>query len=379
MPKTIYLDYAAATPLDQDVLTAMTPYFSELFYNPSAEYMAAKKVRAAIDEARHLVAHHLGAKHTDIIFTAGGTEANNLAIKGIMEKHSGSNIVFGAIEHESVIEPAKNYDYKIAPVQADGKVNIEKLVSLIDDNTSLVSIMLANNEIGTIQPVREIAKLIKKIRQDRKSSGNALPIYFHTDACQAPNYQDIHIERLGVDLMTINGGKIYGPKQSGALYCSSKVQIKPLIEGGGQERGVRSGTEQVANIIGFAAALDKAQNIGVSEVKRMQDLQTEFIKQINANFRDVIINGSIKNRLPNNLHITLPGIDNERVIFALDERGIQVAAGSACSASRDAPSHVLSAIGLSEDQIYSSLRFSMGRATDIESVSTTVEILKAVT
>ena len=255
---------------------------------------------------------------------------------------------------------------------------MKKLASLIDDKTVLVSVMLANNEIGTIQPLREVAKVIKNVREERKKSGNKLPIYLHTDACQAANYLDIHVERLGVDLMTLNGGKIYGPKQSGALYCDSKIQLKPIIKGGGQERNMRSGTEQVANIIGFVAALDKAQNMRHEEAKRLQDQQREFIKEIESSFKDVMINGSTKYRLPNNMHLTLPGEDNERLIFALDEKGVQAAAGSACNASNDEPSHVLKAIGLNEEEIHASLRFSMGRTTDLESVKEAVKILKSI-
>lgn len=371
----IYLDYAAATPVSEQVLKAMQPYYSELFYNPSASYLAAKKVSDALGEARSTVCHWIGAKPTEITFTAGGTEANNLAIHGIMSRFPKANLVLSAVEHDSILEPAKDFHYKVAPVQPDGRINLEELKKLIDDSTALVSVMYANNEIGTVQPIRELSRLIHTVREERKKSGNSLPIYLHTDACQAANYLDLHVERLGVDLMTVNGSKMYGPKQSGILYHSLRLQLNPLIKGGGQERGLRSGTENAANIVGFAKALEQAQSKRQEEVKRLQDLQKNFFKLVEQKIPSVVINGSLKHRLPNNLHITLPGQDNERLIFALDETGILTAAGSACKASNDEPSHVLRAIGLSEENAEASLRLTMGRSTTEKDIVYVAETL----
>ncbi len=375
MRQKIYLDHAAATPLDPVVLAAMQPYFVEKFYNPSALYLAAKEVAGDIASARAKVAEHLGARPAEVFFAAGGTEANNLAIHGVMQKYPGVNLVVSAIEHESVLKPASQYNHKIVPVLSDGRVDVDNLGKIIDDQTVLVSVMYANNEIGTIQPIGKIARLIAEIRQQRQKQGNALPLILHTDAAQATNYLDLHTSRLGADLMSINGGKIYGPKQSGALYVRKGVDLQPQILGGGQEGGLRSGTENVAGCIGLATALDLAQASRHQETERLKQLQQLFFDLLQERIPQVQINGTLKHRLPNNIHITIPGQDNERLIMALDEAGIQAAAGSACSASNEEPSHVLKAIGLSDDDAQASLRFAMGRDTDEDGVPRTVEAL----
>lgn len=373
----IYLDHAAATPVDSTVLAAMQPFFSDNFYNPSATYTAARSARNALESARAEVAQCLGARSSEIIFTAGGSEANNLAIHGIMRLYPEAKIVVSAVEHDAVLAPAARYNVTHIPVIADGRVDREALLSNIDDSTVLVSIMYANNEVGTIQPIKEIAQMLKQVKDDRRTRGVKLPLYFHTDACQASNYLDLHVARLGVDLMTINGGKIYGPKQSGALYVRAGVLLQPLIDGGGQEFGLRSGTESVANAVGLATALKTAQVQRHQEGKRLADLQHACITGITNAIPTAIINGSTKHRLPNNIHITLPGADNERLLFALDEQGILAAAGSACSASDEEPSHVLKAMGISEQDAQASLRLTMGRSTTIEMVEKTIEVLSA--
>jgi cysteine desulfurase len=359
----IYLDHAAATPLDAEVLAAMRPYYSERFYNPSANYMAAQKVRAELDAARASVAACLGARANEIIFTAGGTESDNLAVSGILQQYPQGNVVVSAIEHDAVLEPAAQYDCRIASVTPQGLIDLDDLATKIDDQTVLVSVMYANNEVGTIQPLRHVAGLIARVREARRLSGNKLPIYLHTDACQAANYLDLHVSRLGVDMMTLNGGKIYGPKQSGVLFVSSKVTLWPQIRGGGQERNLRSGTENVAACIGFAQALELAQTRRHQEVERLGALQKTAFRQIAELLPGAIVNGSQKHRLPNNIHLTLPGQDNERLLVQLDEQGILAAAGSACSASDDEPSHVLRAMGVSDVNAQASLRLTMGRAT----------------
>lgn len=371
----IYLDHAAATPLDPIVLDAMTPYFTERFYNPSALYLDAKAVAKDIAEARHVVAKTLGVRPAEITFTAGGTEANNLAIHGVMSQFAGGHMVVSAVEHDSVLESAKEYNHSLAPVKADGRVDVDQLVHLITDNTVLVSVMYVNNELGTVMPVARIAKALDDIRQHRQAQGNPLPLYFHTDAAQAPLYFDLHTTRLGVDMMTLNGGKIYGPKQSGALYASAKVQLAARIVGGGQEFGRRSGTENVAGIIGFSHALQRAAKKRASEHARMLDLQKLFINQLSQQLPQAVVNGSLKNRSPNNVHITIPGTDNERLMMELDEKGIMCAVGSACSASSDEPSHVLTAIGLSDTDAQASLRFTMGHSTTKADVMATVSTL----
>lgn len=374
--KTIYLDYAAATPVAPEVLTAMLPYYSEKFYNPSANYLAAGAVHKDLEAARGVVAGCIGARPIEVTFTAGGTEANNLAIRGVMEAFPGSNVIVSAIEHDSVLEAARNYEYREVSVTEQGIIDLVALEKLIDDRTVLVSIMYANNEIGTVQPIRDIVSLVEKVRTMRKKSGNNRPLIVHTDAAQAGNYLDIHVSRLGVDLMTLNGGKIYGPKQSGALYVRSGVRLKPLVYGGGQEHGLRSGTENVAGAVGLAQALKSAQDLRHEETHRLQELQKHFMTELQKAMPEIIINGSRGKRLPNNVHLTIPGQDNERLLFALDERGILAAAGSACSASDEESSHVLHALGLSDEAAHASLRFTMGRGTSEEDIDTVVAALK---
>lgn len=374
----IYLDHAAATPMDSVVFDAMRPYFADKFYNPSALYMAAKEVSRDLRTAREKVAACIGARPIEIIFTAGGSEANNLAISGLLHKYPGSNVVVSAIEHDSVLKTAQTYDCRIADVNHQGMLDLTSLEHNIDDSTVLVSVMYANNEVGTVQPIKDIAALIKTIKNRRASAGNSMPIYLHTDAAQAGNYLDIHVSRLGIDLMTLNGGKVYGPKQSGALYIKSGLKLDALIHGGGQEQGLRSGTENVATSIGFAEALQIAQLRRREETARLQDLQKTFITLLQTKVPSVVINGSLRKRLPNNVHITIPGQDNERLLFMLDERGIQAAAGSACSASDEASSHVLLAMGLTDTEARASLRFTMGRTTTQEDIETTVKTLASI-
>lgn len=387
----IYLDNAAATPLDPVVLAAMQPYLTDEFYNPSATYLAAQKVHKDLEAARGRIAHWLGARPSEVFFTAGGTEANNLAIRGVMQQYPDANLVVSAIEHESVLATAKELTkspsvrgrtsrvsrVREAAVTAEGIVDVDALVRLVDDQTVLVSVMYANNEVGTIQPIRQIAQELERIRKARKRAGSTVPLYFHTDAAQAAAYLDLHTARLGVDLLTVNAGKIYGPKQVGVLFVSSRLQLKPQVTGGGQERGLRSGTENVAGAMGLAQALDLVQGRRGEEVDRLQALQKLFLALIEQHIPGAAINGSLRHRLPNNVHVTFPGQDNERLIFQLDAAGILCAAGSACTASSDEPSHVLKAMGKSDTDAQSSLRFTMGRSTTAADIRRTVDVLAA--
>lgn len=373
----IYLDHAAATPVDDAVLRVMLPYYQSQFYNPSATYTAARSVHKALDAARSSVAHWLGARANEIVFTAGGSEANNLAIHGIMRQFPGADMVVSAVEHESVLHAAAHYTCQQVSVNPDGRIDVEKLKAAISDSTVLVSVMYANNEVGTVQPIKDIALMVQSIKTARRKNGNTLPLYLHTDACQAANYLDMQVARLGVDMMTLNGGKIYGPKQSGALCVKAGLALTPLIDGGGQEHGLRSGTENVAQAVGFAAALDQAQTMRHQESERLATLQQHFYQTLAQRIPSSIVNGSLKFRLPNNVHVTLPGADNERLLFALDEQGILAAAGSACSASDEEPSHVLKAMGVSDDDAQASLRFTMGRDTTEQMIDQTVEALSS--
>ena len=376
--RIIYMDYAAATPVDKTVLDAMSPYFSDQFYNPSSIYLSAREVKQDIAQARATVAQLLGAKPNEIIFTAGGTEANNLAIHGVMRQYKDAQCIIAATEHESVRQAAAIYKNKQAPVKKDGVLDVSKLQRLITPKTVLISVSYANSETGTVQPIREIAAIVEKECLVRKKHNNTLPLYLHTDASQAACYLDLNVHRLGVDMLTINGGKMYGPKQSGALYVKTGLELSPLIYGGGQEGSVRSGTENVPAIIGLATAFELARKDYKDEFKNMQELLRYFVDKLEKTIPSAFINGSIKNRLPNNIHLTIPGIDNERVLMELDERGIVCSTGSACSASSEEPSKVLTAMGLKKEEIQSSLRFTMGKTTTKPQIDKVVKNLNEI-
>lgn len=375
MKKAIYLDYAAATPLDPKVLRAMEPYLTSEFYNPSSTYLVGRRARRTLEAARAQVTASLGAKPAEVTFTAGATEANNLAIQGLMKQYPDGEVVVSAIEHESVLAPAKLFNCKLAPVDTKGIVDMTALAKLINDKTVLVSVMMASNEIGSLQPIREITKLLRQIRSRRCEKSVKRPIFFHTDAAQAPCYLDIHVARLGVDMMSLNAGKIYGPKQSGVLYIKAGIHLQPLILGGGQENNLRSGTENLANFVGLAAALEIAGSLRNQEADRVAALRQQFIEGL-KNLPKASINGSPNHSVPHIVSVKFDGLDNERLMFELDEAGIQAATGSACSASSQEPSYVLSAIGLSPQEARSSLRFSFGRSTTQKDINKTVSRLK---
>ena len=360
----IYLDYAAATPIDQRVLDAEEPYFRERFFNPSASYQAAREVRRDYEEARHVLAQNLGARPAEIVITAGATESTNLAIGGVS-----GHIVTTNIEHPAVLALASARNATILPVNEKGLVNPASVENAITDETEIVSVGYANSEIGTVQPIKEIAILIERIRADRASREVATPLLFHTDASQAAGYLDLNVARLNVDLMTLNAGKCYGPKQVGLLYVKAGVRLKPLILGGGQEMGLRSGTENVTGAIGFARALEIAERKRKGESERLEKLRNDLEKFIKQEFPEVIINSGAKQRLPNILNFSVPGLDGERAVFALDERGVLIATGSACAANKGTRSHVLMAIGLAPQIADASLRISLGRPTTDAEIS----------
>ncbi len=371
----IYLDYAAATPVDSRVLDAMMPYFSNVFQNPSALYEEARKSKSALEDARSRTARLIGAKPSEIIFTAGGTESANLAVHGVMKSFTDGNLLVSAIEHDAVIKPASDYESKTISVDNFGRVNTDEIEKICNEKTVLISVMLANNEIGTIQPIKEISEIVNKIRISRKINKNNTPIYLHVDACQAPLYLEVNVARLGLDMMTLNGGKIHGPKQSGILYIKAGTILKPIIDGGGQEWGYRSGTENVAFAVGFAKALEFAEKGKAERTKNMIKLRDFFIRELEHRF-NAEISGHKSHRLANNVHAIFAGIDNERVLFALDDLGVSAAAGSACSASSVEASHVLLALGKKPVEARSSLRFSFGSKTSLEELEKTLDFLK---
>ncbi len=373
----IYLDYAAATPLDARVLAAMKPYLTKTFYNPSSSYVAAKLVRQDLNAARQRVAHWVGAKPAEIIFTAGATESINLAIHGVMRLHPSAHCVVSAIEHEAVLAAARQYDHTLVPVKPDGIIDLDALKKAMTDHTAIISIGYANNEIGTIQPLRDVAELVRETRRLRQLKNNPMPLYLHTDASQAACYLDVHAARLGVDLLTLNGGKMYGPKQTGVLYIKSGVTLQPQVVGGGQEMGLRSGTENVAGYIGLSAALDIAQTERKEAIAKVGALRDELQRRICDMAPHTVVNGSTKKRLPNNLHVSWPGIDGERLLMQLDERGILASTGSACAANKGTASHVLQAIGLDDTAIQGSLRLTLGRETTLQDVERAAEAIVA--
>jgi cysteine desulfurase len=402
--KRIYLDHAATTPIDKRVLSVMQKISSEAYGNPSSIHKEGVEAKKVLSEARKDIADCIGANPDEIIFTSGGTESNNLAIFGAVnlpphlsppleqgrrtdvDGRSPSlssegrvgvgwfpHIIVSSIEHPSVLECVRELEKRGAevtyvPVGNDGIVSPKDVKEALRENTALVSVMYANNEIGTIQPIAEIAKVI------RHSKSKPL---FHTDACQAANYLDMNVLRLGVDLMTFNASKMYGPKGVGALFVKRGIKISPVIFGGGQEKGIRSGTENVAGVKGFAEAMRITERMKAKESARLTKLRDLFIKEILKKIPAAVLNGNAENRLPNNVNISISDIDAESYVISLDARGIAASTGSACAniAHDGKVSHVVESLGFGRDRAASSLRFTLGRNTTKEEVEKAVKVL----
>lgn len=368
----MYLDHAAATPLDERVLAAMQPYFSELFFNPSSPYAPAVEVRRAYTDAKQRIAEAVGGKGNDITLTAGATESINLMFGSV-----NGHVVTSAIEHHAILEAAKRHEYTLVQPNAKGMIDPAAIKAAIRPDTELVSIQLANNELGTIQPLRDIATIVRAERARRAAAGETTPLYFHSDASQGLGQLDVHVARLGVDALTLNAGKIYGPKQVGCLWTDRFVRLMPLVYGGGQENGVRSGTENVAGAIGFATALELAVTHTNSEAKRLRELRDYLQRHLVEQFPDAVVSGAHKKRLAGHLHISFPGLDAERLIFMLEAEGVLVATGSACAANKGTRSHVLTAIGLAPEVADGSLRITLGRLSDQASIERAAGIIEA--
>ena len=366
----IYLDHAAATPMDRRVLVTMQSYFSDEFYNPSSPYAPAVAVRRAYEEAKHSIASSIGGKPGEVIITAGATESINLAFSGIV-----GHIVVPNIEHHSVLASADKFDKTIVKADERGFITADKIKSAIRPDTVLVSVALANNELGTIQPLRDISQVVKNERETRLISGNKTPIYLHSDASQGVGQLDVNVARLGVDMLTLNAGKIYGPKQVGLLWAASYVRLYPQIVGGGQEQGLRSGTENVAGTVGFARALELANEHRKYESDRLAVLRDKLQRNLTGAFPNAVISGHQKHRLSGHLHISFPGIDGERLIFILENRGVLVATGSACAANKGTRSHVLTAIGLSDEIADGSIRITLGHLSTTDNIKLASEII----
>jgi len=365
--RAVYLDHAASTPIDRSVLLKMLPYFGAGYGNPSSMHSSGRRAGQAITRARQEVSDILDCLPEEIIFTGSGTESDNLALRGVAHayRHVGDHIIISAIEHKAVIESAKflekeGFRVSIAPVTEYGFINIPACVALITEKTILISIMYANNEIGTIEPIRELSTAIRTWRME---NGNRSFPFFHTDACQAAGFLSLNVNELGVDLMSINGSKIYGPKGIGILYKKRGISLFPIVVGGEQEKNLRAGTESVALIVGFAKALCLADSLKETESARLIELRDYFFEGLLRSIPGSIKNGHRMMRLPNNVHISIPNIEGESILLMLDKLGVEASTGSACSAYDLKPSHVLLAIGQTAEFAHGSIRFSMGRST----------------
>lgn len=413
----VYLDYAASTPVDSKASKAMAPYYSEIFGNPGSLHKFGQEVSAVVFKARNKISKLINSDYREIVFTGSATEANNLAIRGVIKnfynqlitnKYEFTNkdkkndkistfvkisnslikprIIVSAIEHESVLEVCRELEKEnlaevvYLPVSKGGMVDLKKLKNSLNEKTVLVSIMYANNEIGSIQPIKEISKIIYSLKEECFSS-DLYPL-FHTDAAQAFNYLDCDVKELGVDMMTLSSQKIYGPKGVGLLYIKNfgsiegEKFISPLITGGGQEEGLRSGTENVAGIVGMSEAAQLAFDLRKKESQRLYKLQNYFISQVKKIFPKVVLNGPVtgEQRLPNNVNIYFPG--KKDLIFKLDFAGFAVSGGSACSARLAKPSHVLKALGCSDEKASESIRISFGRQTTQKEINRLLVALK---
>ncbi len=380
MRRKIYLDYASTAPVDPRVAKAMTPYFDAKFGNPGAMHSFGQEAQAAVDNSRQKIADFFGSDFTEIILTGSATESNNLAIRGIMlqAQKQGSptplpHIITSAIEHKSVLETCRDLEKQglaevtYLPVTRDGFVRPEDVCKAIKENTILVSIIYVNNEIGTIQPIAEVAKAIR---------GHKL--VFHTDAVQALNYLDCSVEKLGVDLLTFSSHKIYGPKGIGGLFVKKGTAIAPIITGGNQEGGLRSGTENVPYIVGFAQAIEIAQTMREKECARVEKLRDYFIDKVLESIKIAELNGSRENRIANNANFLFRGIDANKLLIALDQAGIAASSGSTCAIKTVTPSATIMALGRSEAEAKQSVRFTLGRGTARQDIDYAVAALRRI-
>lgn len=406
----IYLDHAATTSLSDKALQAMLPYFSEQFFNPSAAYLPALTVRAAYLTAKDRIGRVIGAKGDDLVMTSGATEANALARAVVSPdgetlilatehaslRNAGANAsskspnavnmdtnASADLNNASNVDPSPSSTSSASPntreirVDRTGLIDLEDLKAKLSPRTELVSVSLANNELGTIQPLAKIAEIVATERLRRLQAGEKRPIYLHSDASQALSLLSVNVARLGVDLLTLNAAKVYGPKGVGALYHGHQVRLRPLVPGGGQENGLRGGTENVPGVIGFAMALREASDHLTSHRQTMLALREQLRQKLSTAVVSPLFLGNPKHQLVNFLPVSFPGLDAERLIFILEEQGVLTATGAACAASKGQKSHVLAAIGLSDAEINGSLRLSLGRLNDEANIARAGELICA--
>ena len=399
--KSIYLDHAATTYLDPRVKEAMEPFWDDYYGNPSSLYKKGREALNATSTARKTIAEILNSRADEIIFTAGGSESINLAILGVARafrliNKTGGHIISTNIEHHAVLHSLdalkqEGFEVTLLEVDQNGFINLEALKSEIRPDTILISVMYANNEIGTIEPIFEVGKLLKAINEERITK--KLPkIFFHTDACQAAGSLELDIQKLSVDLLSANGSKMYGPKQTGFLYVRSGVKLRPIIFGGGQERNLRSGTENVAGVVGLAESLKLAQQGRVKENKRLQTLRDYFMSQIEKKIPKIVFNGpdereaksdpkkmnSGMKRLPNNINVSILDIEGEALLLYLDSYNIAMSTGSACTSTSLDPSHVILAIGRPYEYAHGSMRFTLGKSTTKSDIDYVMKVLPGI-
>jgi cysteine desulfurase len=373
--RKVYLDHAAGKPIDRRVLEEMTPYFSQKYGNPSSAHTFSSIARNAMEEARGKVAQLIGAeRQTEIIFTSGGTESNNLAIKGVALRNAskGNHVITSSIEHMSVINPCKNlstqgFDVTHLPVDAFGIVDRDALTAAISAKTVLVSIAYANGEIGTVESIEEIGKLVH-------SHG----AFFHVDAVAAAGQVPIDVQQANVDLLSLSSNDLYGPRGVGALYVKTGTRIQPTLHGGGQERGLRSGTENLPGIVGMGRAAELAHDEMTVESDRLTSLRDRLIEQVLSRIPEAYLNGHPSIRLPNNANIRFSYIEGESLILSLDMEGVICSSGSACSSKTLEPSHVLLAIGLKHEEAHGSLLFTLGKQNDKDDLKYVLTVLPRV-
>jgi len=369
--RTVYLDYSATTPVKEEVLKEMIPWFSENFGNPSSIYSIGQNSKEALTTARDRVADLIGADEKEIFFTSTGTEADNWALIGVFEalKGKGNHIITSNFEHHAVLHACEYLEKRGAqvtylPVDSQGLIDPKNLEAAITDKTILISIMMVNNEIGTLQPIKEIAKIAKKHG-----------VLFHTDAVQALGNITIDVKDLGVDLLSISSHKIYGPKGVGALYIRKGLRISNFMHGGGQENGKRPGTENLAGIVGFGKAAELSNNNFANHVDHVSKLRDYFLEEIMKRIPKVDINGSMEFRHPGNISLAFDFIEGEGILILLDQKGIAVSTGSACNSASLNPSHVLTAIGLPVERVHGTIRFTIGDFTTQEDVDYVLDAL----
>lgn len=369
--RRIYLDYAATTPVHPEVVKGMLPYFNGSFGNPSSRYSYGREAKKAIEGARDKVADLIDAQREEIVFTSGGTEANNFAIKGVAyaNNHKGRHIITTSIEHQAVLEPCKfleerGFTVTYLPTDEYGLVNPQCVKEAITDETILISVMHANNEVGTIEPIAEIGKIAKEKE-----------ITFHTDGVQTVGHIPVDAGKLGVDLLSMSAHKLYGPKGIGALYIRKGTKLIPFMHGGEQERKQRAGTENVPGIVGFGKAAEFARAEMGEEAKRLTLLRNKLIDGLLEQIDHTCLNGHPTKRLPNNVNVSIEFIERELMLQELESLGICASAGTACSSSKPEPSRVLVALGLPREQTSSSLRFTLGRETTEDDIEQVLEVL----